>query len=364
MGKQHQELSEEEVERAWDYYLYRTPKSELGQELQDLAGSLDFEAMSIAERASLAKAVSVNPEGPGKPAVDDRMDVNEFFDVGSDAWRKFTQTGAYEHVKSDINGFRTGVEKAINSTAVLMFRSQWEAYLTGMRFDLKTRLQGKYNSPKPYCGRYGDQVSMARGTGFLVGPDLLLTAYHNLHQGGLDFLNDLVFVFGYHLDNRGNNPSADELPVRTAKSMVDHDAKKDWALIRLSHEVGNGDTCLQFSQYPIPENGLTPLYIVGSSSGLPLKLCLCGHHVKKDNDARFRTNLDVFGGNSGSPVINLLTHRVEGILVKGAEDYECDLQPCIQPISHTYEAIAACKHGEICTSIRAVDLSKSSAQLQ
>jgi hypothetical protein len=38
-------------------------------------------------------------------------------------------------------------------------------------------------------------------------------------------------------------------------------------------------------------------------------------------DPFFITNLDTFGSNSGSPVINVKTYQVEGILVRGEIDY-------------------------------------------
>jgi hypothetical protein len=43
----------------------------------------------------------------------------------------------------------------------------------------------------------------------------------------------------------------------------------------------------------------------------------------RDNtpSAFFVANLDTYGGNSGSPVFNSVTHEVEGILVRGEADF-------------------------------------------
>ena len=38
-------------------------------------------------------------------------------------------------------------------------------------------------------------------------------------------------------------------------------------------------------------------------------------------ESQFVTNLDTFGGNSGSPVINTDSYKVVGILVGGDQDY-------------------------------------------
>ena len=43
--------------------------------------------------------------------------------------------------------------------------------------------------------------------------------------------------------------------------------------------------------------------------------------MNQPTDDTFMTNLDTFGGNSGSPVYNAKTHKVEGILVRGERDY-------------------------------------------
>ena len=49
------------------------------------------------------------------------------------------------------------------------------------------------------------------------------------------------------------------------------------------------------------------------------------------NDPFFVTNLDTFGSNSGSPVINTTSYQVEGILVRGEVDYVlADDGSCVQ----------------------------------
>jgi V8-like Glu-specific endopeptidase len=359
MGKQHHELSEEQLKLARELYLYRTPTSEVNRNTPEWMSSTEFATMGVAEKAAQFSGRVFNPEGPGKEARDDRMEVYEFKDQSSDAWRQFQETGAFDQIKDDLDGFRLGVEKAYKSTAVLMFRSQWEAYMTGMRLDLQARLQAAHNTRKPFRGRYAEQVSMARGTGFLVGPDLLLTAYHNLHLTGQWVLDSLVFVFGFHVKAPDGLPLVDDLEVRKAKSVV-FDASEDWALIRLDAPLRDKQNYLKLSATPLDRKVTTPLYIVGSSSGLPLKMCLCGHAIPGGNAEEFRTCLDVFGGNSGSPVINLKTHAVEGILVKGAKDFDSRSFDWIEPIRYTYADLVANVHGERCTSAHAINLELSS----
>ena len=52
---------------------------------------------------------------------------------------------------------------------------------------------------------------------------------------------------------------------------------------------------------------------------------------KNTNPVFFQTNLDAFGGNSGSPVLNSETGEVEGILVRGEIDYSYDSRGCRVP---------------------------------
>lgn len=62
------------------------------------------------------------------------------------------------------------------------------------------------------------------------------------------------------------------------------------------------------------EPGLdTPLVVVGTPSGIPMKVG--SGRVRGGDDLRLFTDLDIFGGNSGSPVFNRETGLIEGIHV-------------------------------------------------
>jgi len=62
--------------------------------------------------------------------------------------------------------------------------------------------------------------------------------------------------------------------------------------------------------------------VIGHPSGIPLKIASNAVVLRNEVDAPyFVTNLDTFGSNSGSPVINMDTYQVEGILVRGMTDY-------------------------------------------
>ncbi len=64
------------------------------------------------------------------------------------------------------------------------------------------------------------------------------------------------------------------------------------------------------------------VYIIGHPCGLPLKVAAHPKSVvTKALPTTFVARLDAFGGNSGSPVFNRSTHRVEGILIEGQKDF-------------------------------------------
>ena len=73
----------------------------------------------------------------------------------------------------------------------------------------------------------------------------------------------------------------------------------------------------------------TPLVVIGHPSGLPTKIA-DGMVRNNESEYYFVTNLDTFGGNSGSAVFNTDTGVVEGILVR-EQDYVWDSRGCRVP---------------------------------
>lgn len=65
------------------------------------------------------------------------------------------------------------------------------------------------------------------------------------------------------------------------------------------------------------------MVVIGHPSGLPLKITDRAVSLPSAFNSRtfFRVNSDTFAGNSGSPVINRKSGVVEGILVRGEQDY-------------------------------------------
>jgi hypothetical protein len=64
--------------------------------------------------------------------------------------------------------------------------------------------------------------------------------------------------------------------------------------------------------------------MLGHPVGLSQKVASNGFIIENENPVFFKTNLDSFSGNSGSPIFNKKTGLVEGILVRGEGDFITD----------------------------------------
>lgn len=170
--------------------------------------------------------------------------------------------------------------------------------------------------------RFAHQPSISSCTGFLVSPTHLVTAGHCVQTE--EDCSSSNWVFDYKLqtgtDERVGNVSKSS--VYSCKKIVKSElrrtifTKKDWAVIELDRPVTNRAP-LKLSK-KAPSKG-DNLYVIGTPSGLPLKIAT--GVVRSKHFSYFRTNLDSYAGNSGSPVLNIKSNEVEGILVRGDTDY-------------------------------------------
>lgn len=171
---------------------------------------------------------------------------------------------------------------------------------------------------------YYDQPTPGFCSGFLVGPDLIATAGHCT---GCDTdLADIAVVFGFVMADT-------ETPVLTVpveevyscrELVASQNGDPDWGLIRLDRLVTD------HRPLPIRQAGRLvegqSLMVIGHPVGLPRKYDRGGRVKDNWQGNHFGANLDTYGGNSGSAVLNADTLAVEGILVWGLEDFNYDDQ--------------------------------------
>jgi V8-like Glu-specific endopeptidase len=156
-------------------------------------------------------------------------------------------------------------------------------------------------------------------TGFLVDKDVIATAAHCVKK---DELDDLRFIFGYKMLNA--DTALTEIPneqVYKGVEIIDRyysreGIQPDWALVRLDRKVKR-QAIAKLSREDI-FLGL-PVYAIGHPLGLPLKAAP-GAYVCDVNETCFVADLDIFSGNSGSPVFRSDTGEVIGIVVRGDRD--------------------------------------------
>jgi V8-like Glu-specific endopeptidase len=180
--------------------------------------------------------------------------------------------------------------------------------------------------------RFSQQITAASCSGFLVAPNLLVTAGHCITS---DYdCESQKWVFDYkQSEEEAIEFTVDSNSVYSCKRIIqrslDRSSRDDFALIELDREVLDR-TPLEFrTEGKVEDNA--PLVVIGHPSGLPTKVS-DGANVRDNiGDVYFSANLDTFGGNSGSAVFNSETGLVEGILVRGETDYVYTSRGCRVP---------------------------------
>jgi hypothetical protein len=171
---------------------------------------------------------------------------------------------------------------------------------------------------------FRDQPNAAWCSAFLVAPDTIATAGHCVTDAA--DCTDVAFVFGFVMLD-ANTPvlTIDASQVYYCSEIIDREllaSGADWALIRLDRQVTD------HTPLAVRRSGTVPtgenLLMIGHPVGLPRKYA--GGATVQDNSpaACFQANVDAYGGNSGSTVLNTNTLEVEGILVRGNEDFVYD----------------------------------------
>lgn len=183
-----------------------------------------------------------------------------------------------------------------------------------------------YQAEKKLCSteRFKDQEAAGFCSGALVGDDLVLTAAHCI-TNTTDCANT-SFVFGYALKQAGAQvrsvPSQNVYKCALIKKRIFEEYGTDYALIKLDRKV-NDRSPLEIRRSGEVNVG-DELFVIGHPAGLPTKVTVGGYVTRTSSWKYFTANTDTYGGNSGSPVFNLKTGLIEGVMVRGGEDYKAN----------------------------------------
>lgn len=184
--------------------------------------------------------------------------------------------------------------------------------------------------------RFFGQPVGAVCTASLVAPDLVLTAGHCVPSP--QSCPGKKFVFGFVMGQREEWP--DTVPASDVYSCAEilasaNGETRDFAVIRLDRPVKDRATlALNRAAPPAPDD---KVFVIGTPLGLPLKVA-SGARVRNLEMDSFMTDLDTFGGNSGSPVFNAATGLIEGILIAGGQDLEVRDENCVNTYASGQDA--------------------------
>lgn len=199
--------------------------------------------------------------------------------------------------------------------------------------------QSKMNEPLCDNVPFKNEQAPAFCSAFLVsinGKKRVMTAGHCLK--GRD-KNSIRIVFSISPDAKGFVPTDSELQkqlvvssdqIFSIKSVKTDQSLKslDIALIEVNEEIKAEGLDVNLSGNLIQEG--RDVILVGHPVGLEVKFDFSGEikTVNKNHHSNrkyyFESSVDAFSGNSGSPVLDLETEEVIGILVSGNGDFQKD----------------------------------------
>lgn len=180
--------------------------------------------------------------------------------------------------------------------------------------------------------RFTDQFQLGDCSGFLVAPNKLVTAGHCMASESECLTHKWVFDFNEDTTQLKKSNVYSCKKILNQKNIYNKHEVNDYAVIELDRPALERKALSYRKMGQVPIN--TPLLIIGYPLGLPVKITDGGRVSRMNENERentlrslilranyFTTNIDAYHGNSGSPVFNKKTGKVEGILVQGTDDF-------------------------------------------
>lgn len=197
------------------------------------------------------------------------------------------------------------------ASVALISLDKWRALQAGEKLDTVDEVYGTGDQLK-----WGAQESVAFCSGAVVAPDLILTAGHCFTEEHT--CENTVFVMGYQERSSVEVERRGVLCKEIVHMRDDFERGYDFALVRVAEVMKVQSVILK----PTPVKVGESLYSIGYPLGSYKKKSRGLVREIREDSGMIVSNLDVFEGNSGSPVFSAATHELVGILSSGEADFE------------------------------------------
>lgn len=227
--------------------------------------------------------------------------------------------------RKDIYQSTTAQKKLAQATAGMVFLSNLTEDSKG-KLSIKKPLTLEESGNICATEKFAQQPTAPFCSGFLIAPDIIVTAGHCYKARGTAESNCKTagWLFDYSMKSANHDPTTNIAPTRLYKCKeviaAEWNQTVDYAIIRLDRPV-TGRTPLKFRTTG-KLSSETELTVIGHPTGLPSKVSDKGRVTLNTLENTFSTTLDTFHGNSGSAVMDSKTGLVEGILIQGKTDYK------------------------------------------
>jgi hypothetical protein len=273
---------------------------------------------------AISSSVLAAPEGAQVIyGADGRKDIYE----APQAYQLFARSTPTMISASQINVSPFSSLLEIDQTSLdLSIRRQYQSAMSLLQGGNPTELNDSNSLGFCSSEKFISQPNPGSCSGFLIAPDLVVTAGHCTEVERA--CEDYKWVFDFKLNpvtqkaGVGISPENVYSCKKIIRSSLSLMTMTDFAVIQLDRKVKGRDP-LKLRLNGKVSTG-EKLVVVGNPSGLPLKVTEGGAVRTNNHLMYFDANLDTYQGNSGSAVFNARTHLVEGILVRGENDFVFD----------------------------------------